>query len=118
VVTPPMPRKQFVSESIEPVAGSFITKATAGGEPALPLRFVWRGATYEVAQVLSAWKATGPSKESVRERYLRKHWFRVLTTTGAEMEIYFERQARGRQIRQRWWLATIIEPEEATPQRP
>lgn len=46
-----MPRKQFVSESIQPVAGSFAAGATGVGEPALPMRFVWRGVTYEVAQV-------------------------------------------------------------------
>ena len=100
--------KEFVSETITPVAGSFDTASTAVGEPALPARFVWRGTEYEVVQVLDKWKTSGPCKHGSGEQYVRRHWFRVLTSDGVEMELYFDRQARVKQRSRRWWLATVI----------
>ncbi|NQU41698.1 hypothetical protein HQ520_00320 [bacterium] len=48
------------------------------------------------------------------ERYVRKHWFRIRTTDGQEMKLYFERQARSaREAKKRWWLHSVIEPSEA-----
>jgi phosphoribosylglycinamide formyltransferase-1 len=105
---PSPPHKEFVSEPITPVAGSFDTASMAGGEPGLPSRFVWRGAEYGVVQVLDTWKTAGPCKHGSGEQYVRRHWFRVVTADGAEMEIYFDRQPRVRQKSQRWWLATIV----------
>jgi ribosomal protein S18 acetylase RimI-like enzyme len=99
--------KEFVSEVITPVDASFVTSAMSTGEPGLPLRFRWRGAQYDVARVLETWKTTGPCRNGSKEQYVRKHWFRVETTDGLEMEIYFDRQPRSRQTRQRWWLASI-----------
>lgn len=106
--TPSPLHKEFVSEPITPVAGSFDTASMAAGEPGLPARFLWRGAEYEVIRVLDAWKTTGPCRHGSGEQYVRRHWFRVVTADGTEMELYFDRQPRVRQKTQRWWLATIV----------
>ena len=106
--TPSPPHKEFVSEPITPVAGSFDTVSMAAGEPGLPARVMWRGAEYEVIRVLDAWKTTGPCRHGSGEQYVRRHWFRVVTADGAEMELYFDRQPRVRQKSHRWWLATIV----------
>ena len=100
--------EEFISEAITPVPGTFDPAGMTRGEPGLPQRFVWRGEEYAVAAVLQAWKEDGPCKSGSGERYLRKHWFRILTDRGLHMTIYFERQARSkRQSKTRWWLNTI-----------
>jgi hypothetical protein len=101
--------KEFISEPITPVAGSFDAASMATGEPGLPARFVWRHTEYEVGEVLDVWKTTGPCRHGSGEQYVRRHWFRVVTTDGAEMELYFDRQPRARQKSHRWWLATVVE---------
>lgn len=104
--------EDFVSEAIEPVAGSFDTAGMSRAEPGLPSRFVWRGRAYEVADVLEVWKESGPERGGGPERYLRKHWWKIRTTDGLEMTIYFERQARSKQQNKtRWWLFTIAGKE-------
>ena len=50
----------------------------------------------DLAKVLETWKQSGPCKSGSNEKYLRKHWFRIRTTDGLEMEIYFDRQARSK----------------------
>lgn len=100
--------EEFVSEPIKPVPGTFDTTAMTRGEPGLPGRFKWRDREYTVTDVLEAWKESGPCKSGGSEMYLRKHWFKIRTENGAEMTIYFERQARAkRQNKTRWWLYTI-----------
>jgi len=100
--------EQFVSEPLTPVQGCFEPGSMTRGEPGLPLRFIWRVEEYEVAEVLEAWKETGPCKTHGSEQYLRKHWWRIRTTCGLEMTIYFERQPRSkRQRKARWWLYTV-----------
>lgn len=102
--------EQFVSEPITPVARSFDPAAMSRGEPGLPSGFDWRGKHYDVAEILQAWKETGPCKSGGGEQYLRKHWWKIRTGNGAEMTIYFERQAGSkRQKKERWWLYTIDE---------
>jgi phosphoribosylglycinamide formyltransferase-1 len=81
----------------------------ATGEPGLPMRFRWRDSEYEVERIIDTWKTTGPCRNGGSEQYVRKHWFRVETTDGAEMQIYFDRQPRSRQNKKRWWLATVLE---------
>jgi phosphoribosylglycinamide formyltransferase-1 len=99
--------EQFISERIQPDPESFDARGTAFGEPALPLRFSWRGKTVEVEEILDTWKDTGPCSHGSGEKYVRKHWFRVRTTEGEEMRIYFDRQARSkRDLKARWWLYT------------
>ena len=100
--------KEFISEPIVPEGGSFDAAGMAIGEPGLPARFVWRGVTYEVARVLHTWKTVGDCHHGSGEQYVRKHWFRVEVTDGTQMELYFDRQPRSRQRKQRWWLAAII----------
>ena len=100
--------EEFVSEPIKPVPGTFDTTAMTRGEPGLPGRFKWRDKEYTITDVLEAWKESGPCKSGGPEMYLRKHWFKIKTENGAEMTIYFERQARAkRQNKTRWWLYTI-----------
>ena len=104
-------QEQFVSEIIRPVAGTMDTASMAVGKPGLPGRFVWRGEEYAVDVVLERWKETSPCRHGSEERYVRKHWFRVRTTSGAEMRIYFDRQAKDpRRQTARWWLYSVIPP--------
>ena len=101
--------EQFISERITPVAGTADVRGMAAGEPGLPLRFVWRGVEYAVAEVIEKWKTTGPCTSGSGERYVRRHWFRLRTTSGEEMKVYFERQARSsREKKDRWWLYTVM----------
>lgn len=101
-------RRRFVSEGIAPVDGTFDRAGMALGEPALPLRFKWRGEEYAVANVLEKWRETSPCSHGGGEQYVRKHWFRIATTGGIEMRIYFERQARSkREKKSRWWLHSL-----------
>ena len=109
--------EEFVSESIEPVAGTSRTAAMSRGEPGLPGRFVWRDKEYTIAEVLKSWKESGPDKGGSSEMYLRKHWYKIKTQDGPEMTIYFERQPRSKkQNKKRWWLYTIANnrPEPLT----
>jgi phosphoribosylglycinamide formyltransferase-1 len=97
---------QFISEPIEPI--ELANTAMAAGEPALPVRFRWRDETYEVAQVVGKHREFQPEGHKAgNEKYLRKHWFEVVTTDGRRMKLYCERQARSRNAQQRWWLYSI-----------
>jgi hypothetical protein len=100
--------EEFVSEPITPVAGTFDAAGMTRAEPGLPERFVWRENEYAVAEILEAWKESGPCRNGSREQYLRKHWYRIRTQNGLEMTLYFERQARSKaQSKARWWVYTI-----------
>ncbi len=100
--------EEFISEPIEPLAGTFDMAAMTRGEPGLPGRFKWRDKEYAVADVLEAWKETGPCRSGGPEMYLRKHWYKFITDDGTEMTIYFERQPRSKHRKKvRWWLYTI-----------
>ena len=109
------PSEQFVSEAIEPVAGTADIRAMSRGEPGLPARFTWRGREYRVVEVLSSWKTSGPCRSGGGELYLRRHWHRVLTEPRGVMRIYCERQASNpRRPKARWWLYSI----EGDPEQP
>src|SRR5664280_2222414 len=96
--------EKFVSEAIEPVAGTFDTAAMARGAPGLPQRFAWRGVEYRVVELLESWKSTGPCHHGADEQYVRRHWYRVRTEPAATMTIYCDRQARDRRRpKARWW---------------
>lgn len=102
------PHAQFVSEPITPIEGTMDMSGMAHGEPGLPGKFMWREREYTVGEVLERWKETGPCKHGGDEQYVRKHWYRIRTTDGIEMKVYFERQARSaKQRKVRWWLYTI-----------
>ena len=81
----------------------------ARGEPGLPEQFNWRGKPLVVNKKLRTWKDTGPCRHGSGESYVRKHWFEVETDRGCRVRLYFERQARGRDVRRRWWLYAIQE---------
>ena len=103
----------FVSEAIQPVKGAVVVGDMAAGGPGLPTRFLWRGEEIAVESVLEAWKETGKDKGGSKERYVRKHWYRILTTGGVEMKIYCDRKARSaREGKKRWWLHSLVREEE------
>ncbi|NLX06151.1 MAG: cytoplasmic protein [Phycisphaerae bacterium] len=100
--------EEFVSEAIEPIAGTANAAAMTRREPGFPARFRWRGREYRLAQVLETWKQDGPCRNGSREMYLRKHWYKIRTEDNLIMSVYFERQARGGgQGKKRWWLFTV-----------
>ena len=99
--------EEFISETIEPVVETIDAARMSAGGPGLPRQFRWRSQTIQIARVVSTWRETGPCHHGSGERYVRKHWFEVLTDSGETMKIYFERQPRSRRGRNRWWLFTI-----------
>lgn len=99
--------QRFVSEPLEPVAGTIDPTAMTRGEPGLPSEFIWRGEPLRVHSVLRTWRECGPCKSGSGESYLRKHWFEVETSCHQVARIYFERQARGPSQTKRWWLFSI-----------
>ncbi|MCP4639327.1 MAG: cytoplasmic protein [bacterium] len=110
---------RFVSEAIQLVPGALDSGPMQRGEPAMPTRFVWRGHEYAVDRVITSWRETGPCTHGSGEQYTRKHWYRVATTDGAEMKIYFERKARSkREMKTRWWLHSVIEAEVGEEESP
>ena len=105
--------EEFISEPIRPVAGTFDTAGMTKGEPGLPERFVWRDTEYAVAEVLEAWKETGPCRSGGTEMYLRKHWYKIRTENDQIMTLYFERQVRSKsRNKARWWLYTTNTEEK------
>ena len=97
---------RFISEPIDVEPGAIDPAAMAAGEPGVPLRFAWRGRTYEVAELLARSKVIGTDRtHGSGEQYVHGHRFHVRTTTGEEMKLVFDRQARSR--RSRWWIRSI-----------
>ena len=100
--------EKFISETINPVKGTFDTKAMSRGEPGLPSRFKWRESEYGVAEVVRRWKETSPCSSGREEKYVRKHWYEIRTTDGLFMKIYFERKSMPRgQARKRWCIYSV-----------
>ena len=104
-------RERLISEAIKPVIATCDTARMAAGEPGLPEEFVWRGQTVKIVAVLRTWRETGKCRHGSDERYLRKHWFEVDTTSFGVMKIYFDRQPRGGSKGERWWLFSIRGPQ-------
>ena len=106
---PPFAPASFISESIRPLKTSFDTAGMARGEPGLPRKFRWHKTDFVVAEVLDQWKEHGDCRNGSGERYLRKHGYRVRTTEGSILRIYFQRsQGRGRlPLKSRWWIHSI-----------
>jgi phosphoribosylglycinamide formyltransferase-1 len=101
-------RTAFVSEAIVPLDGSFDAAGMATGGPGLPRRFRWRRDVLEVAEVLESWKEYGDCTHGSGERYVRKHAFRVRTTDGRVLRLYFQRHFGKRQTsRARWWIQSV-----------
>ena len=96
---------EFICEAIRPVAGTFDTSAMSAGEPGFPRRFLWRRREYELVEILEKWRETGTCHHASREKYVRKHWYKIRTTCGCVMTLYFDRQGRSKSGRKkRWWL--------------
>ncbi|MCU0599205.1 MAG: DUF6504 family protein [Desulfobacterales bacterium] len=102
-----MIKEEFISEAIKPATDMLDTNRMAGGEPGIPLEFTWRGKNIRVLDVKQCWKETGPCRHGSGERYVRKHWFEVVTESDGIMKIYFERQPKGRRKSGRWRLFTV-----------
>jgi len=100
--------EKFVSDPIKPVAGTFDTESMTRGEPGLPSRFVWRKKEYVIARIMDKWKETSPCTSGAKEKYVRKHWYKIRTTDGLNMKIYFERKSMSKgQGKKRWWLYSV-----------
>src|SRR5476651_1911931 len=101
----------FISEPIVPVEASFDTGGMARGEPGLPQKFRWRKKEFIVEEVLERWKEHGDCRHGSGERYVRKHGYRVRTTDGTVMKLYFQRSAGlGKlPIKSRWWIHSVVE---------
>jgi hypothetical protein len=98
----------FVSEPILLVDVSFDTAGMARGEPGFPQQFRWRKKLLTVAAVLERWKEHGDCRHGSGERYVRKHGYRVRTTEGDVLRIYFQRSVgRGKLPVNRWWIHSI-----------
>jgi hypothetical protein len=104
---------RFVSEPIEPEAGSFDTAAMGRGEPSLPPWFVWRDERIVVATLNRTWRST---KVDRGDTYLARHWFEFTTAGGCAAIVYFDRHARRGATR--WTLYSLSDspgdPELAT----
>lgn len=98
--------REFVSEPLEPLAGTADAAAMATGVPGLPHGFRWRGETLLVHAVLHEWKQSSPEGgRAGGEVYLRRHCYRLSMSDGAVWEVYFVRQTpRGAAPRKRWFL--------------
>ena len=109
----------FVSEPIVPLEASFDTRGMARGEPGLPQKFRWRKKEFVVATVLEQSKGHGDCRHGSGERYVRKHSFRIRTTDGTVMNLYFQRSTgRGKLPANRWWIHSIESlPENVIPFR-
>lgn len=92
----------FVSETIEPDAGSFDPSALTQGLPSLPTGFTWRGRHLAVATVVRTWRST---RNDRGDDYLDRLWFEFITTDGTAAVVYFDKHAKRR--RERWRLYTI-----------
>ena len=107
-------RETFIDEPIEPKPGTFDTAAMARGGPGLPWVFTWRDREYQVAGVLEAWRTRQPGvgKDKIW-LYMRKHFYRVKTTTGEIMTLYFDRKPQWNRNHRpvRWFLYSIAQPE-------
>ena len=103
--------EQFISEPVTPRANSFNARTIARGEPALPTHFTWRKVEYRVDEILETWK-TSTAEGGSGEMYLRRHYYKVRTTSQHVMTLYCERQQKRKNPKARWFLYTFIAPEE------
>ncbi len=102
----------FISEPIAPLGGSFDPAGMARGEPGLPHKFRWRKREFTVGRVLEQWKEHGDCKHGSGERYVRRHSYRVETTDGTIMCLYFLRSmGRGKWTKPTRWRIQSIESD-------
>jgi hypothetical protein len=107
----------YVSEPIVPLGTSFDTAGMARGEPGLPHKFRWREREFVVAEVLARGKGHGDCRNGSGERYVRRHRYRVRTTDGTIMNLYFQRSTgRGRLPAARWRIQSVESAGMPLPQ--
>jgi hypothetical protein len=99
----------FISEPIKPVISTVDTSRMAIGEPGLPQEFIWRGKKFGVAKILKTWRTTKPCHHGSGEKYVRKHWYQVLTADGRVLKIYFDRQPETGRKGMGWFLFSMKE---------
>lgn len=100
--------EEFVSEQVEPDAGTFDAAAMARGQPGLPTGFTWRGRHYSIVEVLEDWKVSEREYHRRGQAYYRKHYWRVRVDSGEVMTIYAVRHVKpGENPKRRWWLYSI-----------
>lgn len=107
--------EQFVSQRIVPLAAQASARAASFGQPALPPSFSWGDEQFQIKHVVRTWRDTGPCRSGGGEMYVRKHWWEVITTDDRRMRLYFERQARSRSTRARWWLYSVRSDDPSAP---
>ena len=107
----------FISEPIVPLDASFDTSGMARGEPGLPQKFRWRKKEYAVAEVLEQGKSHGDCRHGSGERYVRRHSYRIRTTDGTVMNLYFQRSAdRGKlSPKTRWRIQSVESCADGLP---
>lgn len=110
----------FVSEPITPVEASFDPRDMARGEPGLPQKFLWRKKEFAVAEVLERWKEHGDCAHGSGERYVRKHGYRIRTTDGSLLRLYFQRSFGRAKFKTtaRWWIYSIERDGSGMPTPP
>jgi hypothetical protein len=96
--------REFISEPVEPDPRTFDRAGVAPGEPAWPLRFGWRGQTYEIVEVVRTWRTTSAGPYTTGDVYLRRHYAEVRTACGEALRIYGERGGRAA----RWFLHSRV----------
>jgi hypothetical protein len=107
--------ESFISEPITPKPGTFDTAIMATGAPGVPHQFTWRKKDYTLAEIIETWKTVGPCTSGSDEMYVRRHYYRIRTTTGETMTLYCDRQPpRGRsRTKNRWVLYTMLRESES-----
>jgi hypothetical protein len=98
-----MSEESFLSEPIDVDPGTADVRAMARGEPGLPTGFRWRGRHYQIAGVIETWKSNADAGEG--KGYLRRHWYKVLATSGEVFTLYCLRRTTGR--KHQWWVYSV-----------
>ena len=102
------PPTRAILEGIDVLSDNFDMASMARGAPGVPRRFRWRGAEYEVVEILGESRETEGTPESATERYVRRHTFWVRTACGEVMLL-----SAGRGLRPGWILRALqIRPED------
>jgi hypothetical protein len=98
--------REFVSEAIEPMTGTFEAAAMARAEPGLPTGFRWRDHESRIVELLAVRKQSGPEIGRLHgERYLRRHCYVLRMADGSIWHVYFVRHTpQGASPRRRWFL--------------
>ncbi len=81
------------------------------GGPGIPRHFTWRGRSYEVLGLIDTWTTRERGKGMDKKyTYIRKHFYRIKTTTGEIMTLQFDRKPQGPRGRDRWSLFSMETP--------